>query len=319
MNYVFSVRNIQKGGFGSEPGATHFLEVPDGTLPDPKHKIRKADWLKIVMKAALHGPQDDGPVGDILIYVHGFNTSQSAMMERLESLSKGLKDVGYEGVVAAFDWPCASTALNYLEDREDAKLTAFRLVKEGIAAFAALQRPDCNIRVHIIAHSMGAFVVREAFDDADDRPAIAGRSWSVSQVLLCGADISASSMADNNPKSNSLYRHAVRVTNYFNPFDEILSLSNVKRIGVAPRVGRVGIGAETPDKAVNINMGNWFELRKDRYKRQKAAPHTFYFYDKDFLEDVCATLKGDVDRGRIEGRFKGSDGNLVLLPKEARR
>jgi esterase/lipase superfamily enzyme len=94
----------------------------------------------------------------------------------LRKLRVALRGQGFRGTVIGFDWPSAGQALNYLEDRKDAKATALALVDEGIATFAALQRQDCPIHVHVLAHSMGCYVVREAFDDADDRPAIAARS-----------------------------------------------------------------------------------------------------------------------------------------------
>lgn len=142
---------------------------------------------------AQSGHETDFSRGDIVVYVHGYNNSQETMLARHRRIRQGLESHGFEGVVVSFDWPSADSALNYLEDRTDAKQTALRLVDEGIAAFAALQRPDCRINLHLLAHSMGAFVVREAFDDADDRPAIAAHSWSVSQVILVAADISSAS------------------------------------------------------------------------------------------------------------------------------
>ena len=56
--------------------------------------------------------------------------------------------------------------------------------------------------MHVLAHSMGAYVVREAFDDADDTADIAQKSWSVSQVMLVGVDVSVASLAAGNPKSS---------------------------------------------------------------------------------------------------------------------
>ena len=145
--------------------------------------------------------------------------------------------------MVGFDWPAATSALNYLEDRMDAKTTAFRLVSEGIANFARMQRSDCYLNLDSLAHSTGASVVREAFEDADDRPGVAQQSWSVRQVMLLSGDVSAGGMAEGASKSSSLYRHCVRLTNYSNPFDNVLSLSDIERIGVAPRVGRQGSGA----------------------------------------------------------------------------
>lgn len=240
-DYVYCVRSVREDEFVAEPGANYWLKVPANIKnPKPSHRIDKDKWIKAVMAAARHGPQDDGPVGDIVIYIHGFNTPMATMLERHRLLRDGLDAHGFEGIVISFDWPSHDKALNYLEDRTDAKLTALRLVDEGIASFADMQTPDCQINLHLVAHSMGSFVIREAFDDADDRPLIAAHSWSVSQVMLLSGDISASSLEAGSSKSSSLYRHCVRLTNYFNPFDEVLTLSNVKRVGVSPRVGRVG-------------------------------------------------------------------------------
>ncbi|MFC6585199.1 alpha/beta fold hydrolase [Sulfitobacter aestuariivivens] len=303
--------------FVAEPGANYFLKVPKNIKhPRPSHRIEKDKWIKAVMAEARHGPQDDGPVGDIVIYIHGFNTPMDVMMERHRLLREGLDHQGFEGVVISFDWPSHDKALNYLEDRTDAKLTALRLVDEGIASFAAMQTPDCQINLHLVAHSMGCYVIREAFDDADDRPQVASHSWSVSQVIMLSGDVSASSMAAGASKSSSLYRHCVRLTNYFNPFDDVLSLSNVKRIGVSPRVGRVGLPDERPGKAVNINTGNYYDANKGDFDQVPNAAHTWYFHDPVMMEDMYRTIKGDTDRNEIPTRLQGSAGNLVLWPAD---
>lgn len=312
MDYVFSVRSVSRGDFTNEPGATHFLGVPAGDdTPRPAHAMRKTAWFDAVFQAARHGPQDDAPRGDVLFYVHGYNTPQETMLHRLRLIRTGLEAGGFEGVVVGFDWPAANMALNYIEDRLDAKFTAFRLVTEGIANFARMQRADCFVNVHVLAHSTGAFVVREAFDDADDRPGVAASSWSVSQVMLISADISRGSLAADSAKSSSLYRHCVRLTNYHNPFDDVLSLSNVKRIGVSPRVGRIGLPHDAPGKAVDVNCGPHFDANRAAYAGLAHPAHTWYFRDPVFLEDVLHTIRGHVDRHEIVTRADVA-GTLVL-------
>ncbi|MEZ5777801.1 MAG: alpha/beta hydrolase [Paracoccaceae bacterium] len=313
MDYVFCVRSTRNGAFGSDAGPTKFLKIPANVRrPDPAHRITKSDWFREVTELSRHGPQNEMPVGDVLLYVHGFNTPQEVMLERHRLLRAGLEELGYEGAVASFDWPCADNALNYLKDRTTAKLTALRLVSEGITSFAALQRPDCRINVHILAHSMGAYVVREAFDDADDRPAVAARAWSVSQVMLISGDISDSSMAASNPKSSSLYRHCVRLTNYYNPFDEILSLSNIKRVGVAQRAGRIGLPDGAPDKAVDVYCGEYYKTHRARFAGLTFPTHTWYFHDRRLMEDMLFTIRGDIDRNEFPTRRPTDRGNLAL-------
>ncbi|MEL6408807.1 MAG: alpha/beta hydrolase [Pseudomonadota bacterium] len=317
MTYFMTVRNITKDKFGSEPGATHFLKVPGNATPSPKHRIRKTDWIKEVMEEATSGIENSEPVGDILFYVHGYNNSPKDVAERHRKLSKGLAKHGFKGVVVSFDWPSANTAINYLEDRHDAKQTMLRLVDQGIRTFAALQRPDCRINQHILAHSMGCYVVREAFDDADDIASVAAKSWTVSQVMFVAGDVSSRGMREGASKSSSLYRHCVRFTNYYNPSDAILKLSNAKRIGVRPRAGRIGLPDRVPEKAVDVFCGQYYKENVDPGLSSPRKAHTWYFEDDVFLRDVTFTIQGDIDRMEIPTREPTNLGNLGLVKPTA--
>lgn len=315
MDYVFTVRSASGDSFGNEPGASYFLEVPGSARSlKPSYEIKKTEWINKLIEMSKKGTHTGVAEGDIVIYIHGFNNATKDVLRRLRSLKKGLKAQGFDGAVVAFDWPSADKALNYLEDRLDAKQSAFRLVTEGISSFAALQTPECRINTHLVAHSMGAYVVREAFDDADDRPAIAARSWSVSQIIFLGADVSAGSMEEGRSKTSSLYRHCVRLTNYFNPFDNVLTLSNVKRIGVSPRAGRVGVAAPEPQKLVDLNCGPFFEKHGSKVRGADDSPHNWYFSDKTVMKDMALTLAGDIDREKIPTRAPTNLGGLALKP-----
>jgi esterase/lipase superfamily enzyme len=319
-DYVISVRAVYKGkDFVSEPGRTRFLRVPSRKNPKPRHEIDRDEWLARVLKEAKTSvdPASNQPVGDILVFVHGYYSSPAVVIDRHRELKRNLAAVGYQGTVVSYDWPSAESALNYLEDRSDAKTTALRLVSDGIALLAESQTPDCRINVHLLGHSMGAYVIREAFDDADDRPSIAATNWTVSQLCLIGADISSSSMSAGNPKSSSLYRHAVRVTNYYNPFDNVLKLSNVKRIGTAPRLGRIGLPEQVPAEAVDIDTGPYYStLREDWDDPLGVEAHSWYIGNRLFIQDLFFTLQGDLDRHAIPTRQRTAAGRLILHPAQ---
>jgi esterase/lipase superfamily enzyme len=304
MDHVFTARGIVQGHFGTDPGPTRYLAVPSGTAdPRPTHQVtRRAFFDRIVGEVGLKG--------DVLIYIHGFNNDATAMLTRHRLIRAGLEAEGYRGAVVSFDWPAGNSALNYLEDRTDAKLTALRLVTDGIAPFSRLVRQDCQVSVHILAHSMGAYVLREAFDDADDRPAVAATGWTVSQVMLAAADVSADSMGDT-ATSSSLYRHCVRLTNYSNPYDSILSISGAKRVGVSPRVGRIGLPAHAPPKAVNVDTGDYYDAHRADFAGVTNADHAWFFHDPVFMRDVHFTLQGRIDRAAIPTRVQ-VNGKLIL-------
>ena len=309
-DFLITSRRIRRGEFIAEPGRALFLKVPSNRTPAPDHSIARKSWLDEVMHAG-HTGQDDHSgedCGDIAIFVHGYNTSPADVARRHRKLSRGLRRAGFGGALVSYDWPSDDRAINYLEDRVDAKLTALALVRDGIALLAATHKRGCRHNVHVIAHSMGAYVVREAFDDADDRPAIAASNWNISQLCLVGADISSRSMAADDARSRSLYRHATRVTNYFNPYDSVLKLSNVKRAGVAPRAGRRGLPDEIPERAIDVNCGA-------RHKGQHGDDpgHSWYFDDTAFIADLAATLAGDTDGRVTAARRRDAGGDIHLI------
>ncbi len=315
---VVCARRVRRAGggkparFEAEPGLTRFLFVPPDQLPTPDHQVQPTRWFGEAMGRAM-ALSDDGKSGDILVFVHGYNNSFDDVMTRHRLLQADLGAAGFRGIVVTFGWPSDTSALGYLEDRSDARAVALQLVTGVIHRFSRFQRPDCEVNVHLLCHSTGAFLVREAFDDADDRAEIAAHNWTVSQIALIGADISSHSMRADSSATSSLFRHSVRVTNYMNPFDSILKLSNVKRIGVRPRVGRVGLPDDAPDKCVDVDCGNHFQtLDEDTATFRGTFNHSWHIGDPVFARDLTETLRGDVDRRRIATREVGPDGRLHL-------
>lgn len=308
-DYVVTARAAQDSAFSDDPGPTCFLQVPDGAgTIAPSNAIPRDEWVRqVIAKAGRKLDQTGVMRGDVLVFIHGYDNEPPIVLQRHRRLQADLPQHGYRGAVVSFDWPAKQVALAYLEDREKAKLTAFRLVKDCIELFARMQGGgDCDINVHLLAHSTGAYVVREAFDDADDRRAIAAVNWTASQVALIGADLSAASMSAGNPESESIYRHCVRLTNYANPLDEVLQISNVKRAGFAPRAGRVGLPPDAPRQAVNIDCGEYYQAMIQTRPKESIIgypSHSWHVGDPVFTEDLAHTLNGDLDRSAIRTRL----------------
>jgi hypothetical protein len=100
------------------------------------------------------------------------------------------------------------------------------------------------------------------------------------------------------------------MTNYQNPYDAALKLSNVKRAGVAPRVGRRGLPGDRPTKAVNVNCGDHYQAQ---FADTDGNGHSWYFSDAVFLDDLSQTLAGDYDRYVIGRRRSDAQGVLQLV------
>jgi transposase/pimeloyl-ACP methyl ester carboxylesterase len=244
--------------------------------------------------------------GDVLVFIHGYNNSMAEVLTRHRILKRDLPTHGFAGTVISFDWPCYATALAYVADREEAKLTAFGLVRDCIWRVARMQSQlDCDINVHLLAHSTGAYVVQEAFDDADDRRAINSINWTVSQIALISGDISSASMTAGDADTESIYAHCVRLTNYSNGNDEVLQISNIKRVGIEPRVGRVGLPPLAPSIAVNVGCSGYYQAAIGPNAQGPAgitASHSWQFGDSVFTEDLAQTLNGNLDRTVITTR-----------------
>ena len=308
-DFIFSARNIVNGQFGNDPDTTtHYLVIPDGGSGiDPKNEVDKASWVNAIITA-------NESREDILIFIHGYNNAECDVYNAHNNVKQGLKAAGYTGQVVSFDWPCADNVAVYLEDRHKAALTAMQLVNGGITVLAEQQDNSCTINVHILAHSTGALVVREAFEDAQNANKLPTQDWLVSQLVFISGDISANSM-NLHSQCDAIYDHTTRVTNFQNPYDKVLSISNVKRIGFENRVGRVGIPDGAPPSCVNVNSGNYFQSIKENGGDTVAFSHSWYFDPKsnsEFMKDLCLIMQGDLDRNVFPTR-QIIDGALILV------
>jgi pimeloyl-ACP methyl ester carboxylesterase len=322
--YWISVRAMSGSEFTDavELGATKYLKVPDDETPAPRHRIPMSQWTSEIIASfpnasAPPAGGDPVPTGDVVFFVHGYNNTIENVNRAYQKLHQGLSDHNFQCQVICFDWPSGNEAWAYLRDLGHARATAIRLVNGGVKLFVTALTKDCNIRVHVLGHSMGAFVVREAFDHADDGMATTAANWTANQLVLFSGDVDAPSFAENDADTESLYRHCYRLTNYFNGHDEILQISNVKRFGVEPRVGRVGLPPDAPEKAVNVDCSDYFQQtygsRPDIGKVERALfSHSWYVSDEMFMRDLAITLLGTVDREKIPTRGPGPGRTQIL-------
>ncbi len=307
FNFFFTVRQLNGDTFDDhQVGKTHYLKAPAGA-GDLLKEFIIADrnvWLDDILTSTKE---------DILIYIHGYNSKVNDIINNHNAIKKGLTQQGFVGEIISFDWPCGDNALMYLPDRQTAKKTAMILVNGGIMLLSERQSDKCTINIHLLAHSTGAFVVREAFDDADDHTQKLNNNWIVSQLMFIAGDVSSSSM--NQPgECDSIYNHTIRLTNYFNPYDSVLALSNLKRLGFENRAGRVGLPPGAPAKCVDVNCGNYYQTITVP-EGQPFYSHGWFFdpvNNNEFIKDMLGTINGNVDRSVMPTR-RIIDGKLYLL------
>ncbi|MBL8863080.1 MAG: alpha/beta hydrolase [Planctomycetes bacterium] len=319
-DHVLTMRNVPKadGRFGGSAAKTRFLVVPDGAKePLASHEVGRKSWFD-GLRDAFPPDAQGGRSGHLLAYVHGYNNSPRNVLDRHRLLVRALRKAGWDGVLLSFDWPSEGTTIQYMEDRREVRGVAERLVTDLILPFVKYRESDCDVNVSLIAHSMGGYLVREAFLDADDTRVIAESNWSIGQVVFVGADVSSSCFRVGTRDSRCFERHCARFTNYFTPQDAALKVSNMKRMGLAPRVGRVGLPNESTSRFVDVDCARRFVKIDERSWKDQGGfgefSHSWYFGDAVFAQDLAYTLLGDIDRNYIPTRVRRSDDDLELIP-----
>jgi esterase/lipase superfamily enzyme len=309
--FFISVRSVTGDQFGNGLGAIRYLIVPDGDEPRPSHHVGLRQWIAQIM-ATFDRDAAGNATGDALFFVHGYNTDSNGVDQAHRHIVDGLAG-RLKVTVISFDWPSAGVPYAYLEDLDTGKKTAIILVNAAVKPLLAAQTDQCRVAVHALCHSMGAFVVREALDHADDGLKT-GSDWTLNQLVLIGGDIDADDFVPGNKDTESMLGHSYRLTNYFNRYDEVLQISNAKRAGVAPRVGRVGLPANAPPKTVNVDCSDVYaSLPKPDPIDALSFSHSWYFTTPRFYDDLAQTLFGGQDRLVIAGRGRDAEGNLSLV------
>jgi esterase/lipase superfamily enzyme len=321
VDYLITCRRVQGAAFEAKPGPVKFLKVPsDASTATPAHAAQGAgaiaQWVNEVIKIADSdkNPNSISPTGDILAFIHGYNNNLETVLWRQRRLTADLRAAGWHGLVIGFDWPSDDNTLAYLEDRSRAAEVAIELVRKCVVIISRGQQEGCRTNIHLLGHSTGAYVVMEAFAQAEKDGELFKSDWRIGQVAFISGDVASSSLSTTESWSQPMFKRIMRLTNYSNGFDAVLAVSNAKRLGVSPRAGRVGLPNDASPKAVNVDCSDYFEA-KDA-KSAVFAPganysHSWQIGDPVFAIDLAMTIEGAIDRSTIPTR-QMTNGKLVL-------
>jgi esterase/lipase superfamily enzyme len=312
MEYLISLRDPKN------PAALGPARYFTFTNADDEKEIRSpSTWVNKLIASFPAGT--DNPTGhpnrtgDILFLVHGFNVDHQSAMDFHMKCVHQLQAQKWYGQVVSFDWPSNGLVFAYVPDRFNARAAASSLVSGAIALLEAAQKNPanpCTLNVHVLAHSMGAFVVQQAFTwSYQDVPA----DWKVGQLMFASADVDYTVFESGNPSTTAFQQHAGRLTAYCNPYDKALLISNAKRLELAPRMGRVGLPDAAPPLMCEVNCNALFEKisPNDLANLSPVLTHCFYFDQPEFWRDVVLTLGGGIDRNIFPTRNTDPDNSLA--------
>lgn len=181
---------------------------------------------------------------DTLVFIHGYNVSFNEALAAGARLGAHITIKGVPINVVVFSWPSNGSMapyLAYLSDRDDARASAagiaraFQKLQEYLRALE--KEKYCLRCVHVITHSMGGYVLRNALQ------AIRSKTNDqlvrvFDQVILTAPDEDDDAF-EHDDKLRMLPRICRQVSVYFNPADLGLVISDVTK-GNTDRLGSDG-------------------------------------------------------------------------------
>lgn len=258
----------------------------------------------------------------LVAFVHGYNNTLDDAMARTIALQKGLEASGVWAVMVCFAWPSDGKLPNYLNDRDDARLSfpAVVNVLDALTTRTNLRGGACNVNVCVVAHSMGSLVVREGFARFAARVGSPAHLPLLAETVLVAPDIDSDSLqvGGSGAAINALSR---RVTVYYNRWDNVLALSQYHKNGGSGRLGRSGPTdyALLDRKVVAVNASEIIRPRNVAGPVSAASEadqeaHSGYFGNALFYTDLAHTLLS-ADRAVIPTRRPNQPGatNSYLL------
>lgn len=206
---------IELPAWGRPSLKSHFVVVQERGLGAQEFSLQFASHVS-------------GRVGsdrDALVFVHGFNTGYDEARLRLAQI---VADGRFGGVPVLFTWDSANNFFAYESDRQAATVARDALGQ----LLADLGRAPGVGRVHVLAHSMGAWLAMEAIREQ----AIAGNGnlgGRLGEIMLAAPDI------DMDVFRRQMARlPGVRVSIFATPDDRALNLSS-RLAGRRLRVGAI--------------------------------------------------------------------------------
>ncbi|WP_211264802.1 alpha/beta fold hydrolase [Litoreibacter arenae] len=284
---------------------TRYVSV-QGQRPDGKWSSHLLDRDAFVAATQAEAQSDD-----VLIYVHGFNTRQRDMLARHKLIEDGLRAEGYRGAVISFDWPSRGKSTSYARDLRMAGKVGKYLVEGGVLP---LLDSTWKPRVHLICHSMGAFITLDGFARFGDSSGPGSGAWKVDEILFAAGDAHRRDFEKGAAGALVLRHHSKRLTNYYSNDDEVLTLAFAYH--GKPRVGLSGMPDLVFAEHVDLYATERYRHIKPTFPDDTEAQlfsHRWWFEDARFLKDAALTLAGGA-AGALPTRTRTNLGTLALKP-----
>ncbi len=253
---------------------------------------------------------EESPYRSLLVVVHGYREAFPTALRKTAFLGHV---IDINSPVLVFDWPGNQGILlqGYRKARQVAEASGAELA-QALGLIIREIRPD---RLWLLANSMGAQVVVEAFSRLHQEADLADAETEIEDVVLTAPDVDHEEFdAQFKAEINALARD---LTVYVSSNDRALLISRI--INRGKRVGESALG---PDQlAEAARMAQLVETGSDRLTLVDVTPvnrtrnfHNFSLETPEFFDDLYLRLtNAQTPRSRLIYQIQGPDGAVYWV------
>jgi esterase/lipase superfamily enzyme len=252
------------GELGSPLWRRLLTGVDDRITVDPATELTAEAFAREVRR--FLGGLDESE-RNVLVYIHGFNTSFDAATLRAAQLGFDLR---VPGITALYSWPSRGSVGGYLTDLSSIEASE-DLLAEFLVTMTRLADPG---KVHIVAHSMGNRGLLRALHRATTQAALQ-RGMRFGRIFLAAPDVDEKlfrQLASVYPRISE--RTTLYVADRDRAFEALAWITDGARVGAAPPVVLLP-GIDT----VRVRGAGLLQLG-----------HSYVSQQVDVLRDIAAQL-----------------------------
>lgn len=240
---------------------------------------------------------------DVLFFIHGFNNDLKQVRDTFEKLHQQyvLPKESSIAHVIIFTWPGMNKSIpyHYFDDRKDAVRSGLALYR-GMGLFRKFLtsflvkagNPDCNTRIHLMAHSMGNRVLKETMLEYERRNEAVPQIFN--QIISIAADVHWDSF-DQGEGFDRLSDFGEEVHVVFHRKDRILDISKLTK-NLSNRLGRYG-RKRKEESYKTIFDHDVTELDEDQGTKLEELGNHWYYYSSN---KIVVFLQGVLKRSLLK-------------------
>lgn len=271
-------------------------------------KVSFTDFRKLLTEETARYPalpdNDNESQKHISLFIHGYNVDWKDGAIRYADLCKRLYSGPQSlGTLVLYTWPSDGSVAGYLPDREDARASAPVLADAFVALhdhIIGMQRlaarnsdKQCRVKISVIAHSMGNYVMQNALAIAAKKLNSPQLITLIHQLVMVAADVDNDIYQKNQPVASDgslMSNLCYRIGALYTGLDQVLGASaGLKHFGTR-RLGRSGLANRNDvwDNVFDIDVSDLIDQTKSIHSAALESPKS--------VELIRKILIG-VDRG----------------------